>query len=42
MYGKVGAKVKVLGEAYSEDDDEDMAFVDVTSIAVPGPFAVNL
>lgn len=31
---KVGQRVKVLGEAYTEEDDEDMAVMEVTGIAV--------
>jgi len=32
---KAGDKVKVMGEAYSPEDDEDMAFATVTSVAIP-------
>ncbi len=32
---KAGDKVRVLGEAYSLDDDEDMAFATVESVAIP-------
>lgn len=31
---RVGQRVKVLGEAYTEDDDEDMAVMEITGIAV--------
>lgn len=30
-----GDRVKVLGEAYSPDDDEDMAFATVSSVWIP-------
>lgn len=40
---KTGQRVKVLGEAYSLDDDEDMALAEVSSIAVPvGRFSVEV
>lgn len=40
---KVGQRVKVLGEAYSEDDDEDMAVMEVTGIAVSlGRFNIEI
>eukprot|EP00804_Cyclotella_cryptica_P011169 CCRYP_007706-RC/>CCRYP_007706-RC protein AED:0.21 eAED:0.21 QI:227/1/1/1/1/1/5/189/803 len=32
---KPGDRVKVLGEAYSPDDDEDMAFATVSSVWIP-------
>jgi U5 small nuclear ribonucleoprotein component len=31
---RVGQRIKVLGEAYTEDDDEDMSVVEVTGVAV--------
>ena len=33
-YSSVGQQVKVLGEAYTVEDDEDMAIVEVTGISV--------
>jgi U5 small nuclear ribonucleoprotein component len=32
---KAGDKVKVMGEAYSPEDDEDMAFATVESVSIP-------
>lgn len=32
---KAGEKVKVMGEGYSPDDDEDVAFATVESVAIP-------
>jgi U5 small nuclear ribonucleoprotein component len=32
---KAGDKVKVMGEGYSPDDDEDVAFATVESVAIP-------
>lgn len=43
--GKIrsGQKVKVLGEAFSQDDDEDMAIVEVGSVSVGvGRFSIEL
>lgn len=40
---RVGKQVKVLGESYSEDDDEDMAIVEVTSLSIPGArFSIDI
>ena len=40
---RVGNKVRVLGEAYTQDDDEDMAFAEVTAINVSlGRFSIEV
>lgn len=40
---RVGQKIKVLGEGFTEDDDEDMAYVEVSSIQVSvGRFAFEV
>eukprot|EP01036_Dinobryon_divergens_P031339 gene31339-40720_t len=40
---KVGQQVKVLGEAYTAEDDEDMAIVEVTGISVSvGRFFIDV
>lgn len=40
---KAGQMVKVLGEAYTEDDDEDMAVLEVKSLAVGmGRFSIEV
>ena len=39
----VGQQVKVLGEAYTAEDDEDMAIVEVTGISVSvGRFFIDV
>lgn len=35
MPTRAGDRVKVLGEAYTPDDDEDMAFATVSSVWIP-------
>jgi U5 small nuclear ribonucleoprotein component len=40
---KAGQKIKILGESYSEDDDEDMAVAEVTGISVSvGRFSIDV
>jgi U5 small nuclear ribonucleoprotein component len=40
---KAGDKVKVMGEAYSAEDDEDMAFATVESVCIPrGRFSTEV
>lgn len=40
---KIGTKIKILGESYSEDDDEDMAVSEITGIAVSiGRFSIDV
>lgn len=39
----MGQQVKVLGEAYTAEDDEDMAIVEVTGISVSvGRFFIDV
>lgn len=40
---RVGQKVKVLGESYTEDDDEDMAVMEVTGVSISvGRFFIDV